>query len=212
MEKQNYLIEQLIMQNRLLKLVLSVLVVTLSAIGLMAARAPEGVTESIRTRELLVVDSNNVIRARVSGDMPDAIMANGHVSKRGAKAAGFMIYDQEGIERGGYVTFDHGNAMLSLDSKYRMVANLIAGPEEDGVSVLNLHTKNSSLELRSDPEGSRLSVSKAHRVTYQHPEIDTLSQGKCRSYKDLEKKYPGEGVCLDRFSQATCDRCFKSEQ
>ena len=66
---------------------------------------------SVRVRQMrvpplrdVVVDGKDVIRARLGGDLPDAVMAGRRVSKRGSKAAGVMLYNEEDIERGGYVT------------------------------------------------------------------------------------------------------------
>ncbi|MGZ3360173.1 MAG: hypothetical protein ACXU84_12645 [Xanthobacteraceae bacterium] len=168
----------------------------------------QAISDSIKAREIVVVDANGTVRARLGGDLPDAIMANGRVAKRGSKAAGLMIYDEQGIERGGYVTQDTGsNAMLTLDSKSRQAALLVAGPDEDQASALRLWTKGSSIEMRSDENGSRLSIADINGVTYQQPALG-LSMETCVEYKKLEQQYPGKRICQSRFTESACSACF----
>jgi hypothetical protein len=164
--------------------------------------------ESIQARDITIIDAKGVVRARMSGDMPDAVMAGGRVAKRGAEAAGFMIYDQDGIERGGYVTFDHGNAMLSLDSKHHMVANLIAGPEEEGASVLNLMGGGNAMELRVDSDAARASTSRDRMVQDQFPMIDKLPGETCALMKQLDQQYPDAKVCRTRWTESACSTCL----
>jgi hypothetical protein len=170
----------------------------------------DAVFGTIQASDITIVDQNGVVRARMSGDMPDATMFGGRVARRGAQAAGFMIYDKDGIERGGYVTFDHDNAMLSLDSKYHMVASLIAGPGEEGTAVLNLASTHNAMELRSDSNGSRMSVSKDRVVQQQMPAIDVLSADTCTEWRELDRKHPNENVCRTRYLESTCQRCLHS--
>ncbi len=166
---------------------------------------------SIQAKDITIVDQNGVVRARMSGDMPDAKMFGGRIAKRGAQAAGFMIYDKDGIERGGYVTFDHDNAMLSLDSKYHIVASMVAGPDSDSTAVLNLSGDQHRMEMRADSDGARLSVSKGRVVQQQVPAIDVLSTETCTHWRELEQKYPNENVCRSRFTEATCKRCMNGK-
>ncbi len=169
--------------------------------------------DSIKAKEVVVVDNKGVVRARMGGDLPNAVMAGGHVANRGSKAAGFIIYDEEGIERGGYATLDNGsNAMLTLDSKHKMAAILVAGPSINQASALTLITQASAIELRSDTDGSRLTVTDPKvGITLQQPNIAALSTTTCTDYKELATKYPGEKYCQKRFADSTCNACFKTE-
>ena len=165
--------------------------------------------DSVKAKEVVVVDANGVVRARLGGDLPDGVMAGGRVSKRGSKAAGLIIYDEEGIERGGYATLDNGsNAMLTLDSKHRMAAIMVAGPDDTQVSALTLITKDTAIDLRSDSNGSRLMTSAKSSVTYQQPQIAALSAETCASYKNTALKYPGARACQARFTDITCKACL----
>lgn len=167
--------------------------------------------DSIQAKDITIVDQNGVVRARMSGDMPDAVMFGGRVAKRGAQAAGFMIYDKDGIERGGYVTFDHDNAMLSLDSKYSMVASLIAGPDKDSTSVLDLYGSRHALSLRSDVNGSRISISADHVVQQQIPAIERIDAESCTEYRTWAKQEPDKNWCRTRYTEAACSACLKGQ-
>lgn len=169
------------------------------------------VFDTIRAKEVVVVDGKGTVRARLGGDLPDAVMAGGRVSKRGSKAAGMIIYDEEGIERGGYVTQDTGsNAMLTLDSKYRMAALMVAGPDESPAAAVTLIAGEGGIEMRADRNGSRLSVSDKKGMIFQQPLITALSADACTYYKGLEAKYPGERICQKRFADATCQACLQT--
>jgi hypothetical protein len=173
------------------------------------ASLKNAIFDSVRAKEVVVVDGKGIVRARLGGDLPDAVMAGGHVAKRGSKAAGMIIYDEEGIERGGYVTQDEGsNAMITLDSKHRMAALMVAGPDPTQDSALTLITKNGGIELRSDSNGSRLSVTDMSGLTYQQPAITRLQPDSCTYYKGLELKYPGKRLCQARFPEAACNACL----
>ena len=55
-------------------------------------------------------------RVRIGGDLPDAVIGGKRVP-RGEKAAGLLMYDGTGQERGGYVTFKTiRNVVLTLDT------------------------------------------------------------------------------------------------
>lgn len=181
--------------------------------GAIAGASLKGaVFDRVKAREVVVVDANGVVRARLGGDLPDAVMANHRVSKRGSKAGGLIIYDEEGIERGGYVTQDTGsNAMLTLDSKYHQAALFVAGPDEDQTSALALWRPGSSVELRSDSNGSRLSITDHSGVTYQQPVITALSAESCAMYKEIERQSPGNHSCQARFTGAACKACLQSQ-
>lgn len=165
--------------------------------------------DRISVKEIVVVDGKGVVRTRVSGDLPDGVMANGHVAKRGSKAAGVMLYDEQGIERGGYVTQDEGsNVMLTLDSKHRQSTLFVAGPDEDQASALRLWSKAGSIELRSDPNGARLSFADQKGVFLQQPVV-ALTPATCTDYKKLEQQYPGKRICESRFTESACKVCME---
>jgi hypothetical protein len=57
--------------------------------------------EVLRLSELDVVDERNIMRIRIGGQLPDAVVG-GKVLPRGQRAAGILLYDETGQERSGY--------------------------------------------------------------------------------------------------------------
>lgn len=108
------------------------------------------------------------------------------------------------------MTFDHDNAMLSLDSKYHMVASLIAGPSDSGTGVLNLRSKQNSMELRSDEDGARMSINKGRVLEQQIPPIEILSKETCHDWQEIEKQNPNENLCRSRYTDSACKRCLNN--
>ena len=79
--------------------------------------------ESLRVREIVVVDANGTPRVRIAAPLPDPIML-GKRSKRGGEVSGIILYDAEGNERGGYVTDEERNVALTLDEINRAAVHL----------------------------------------------------------------------------------------
>jgi hypothetical protein len=134
----------------------AVLAVTVVFLYLSSVRSIQASStpDVLRVRELVVVDENVIERAIIGAPLPGQ-WENGKVNTRRAarpsKQAGILIYDKDGIERGGYVTEDtHDNALLTLDDKTRQEVLLVTGAEP--TSSFRMWTANDSLELRVDPD------------------------------------------------------------
>jgi len=85
--------------------------------------AMAALSDSLRVRELVVVDANGTPRVRIAAPLPDPIML-GKRFKRGGEVSGVLIYDSEGNERGGYVTDEERNAALTLDEINRAAVHI----------------------------------------------------------------------------------------
>src|SRR5262245_32016491 len=90
--------------NRRLAAVLAFGLVGGIAVSATSLRASAPPPSSMRLTELVIVDDNGVERARLGGNLPEAVI-DGQTRSRGDKAAGLLLYDAKGQERGGYVTF-----------------------------------------------------------------------------------------------------------
>ncbi len=171
-----------------------------------AAGAPPG---PLRATELVVVDGNGVERVRIGGDLPDAVI-NGKRVPRGEKAAGLLIYDGSGQERGGYVTWEpSGNAGLTLDTRQRQVALLVAGP--DSAAALQLSHGKDAIELRSDEDGSRLTGARGGQVVVQEPSVSQMSEPTCQAYRGAVGRVSMDRAmqdCRRRFTDGTCRACL----
>lgn len=162
----------------------------------------------LRVSELVIVDPKGTERVRISGDLPDAVI-NGKRIPRGEKAAGVMLYDATGQERGGYVTWDpSGNVGLTLDTRKGQVTMFVADP--DSGSALKLWQGNDLIELRSDDEGSRLTAVRGDKVVFQEPAV-VMSGHACNAYRDAKSKYSAQEVlreCAHRYTQTACHVCL----
>lgn len=172
------------------------------------------VADRLRVTELVVVDRAGTERVRLSGDLPDAVI-DGRRIDRGGAAAGVMLYDRTGQERGGYVTLDQGdNIVLTLDGRRGQNALFVAGP--DGSTSLQLWHGEQALDLRADANGARLSHSAGGRMQLQLPRIATLSNATCGLFRDGLRPEVPEGlpmhrvraICGSRFSEEACDTCL----
>lgn len=171
---------------------------------------PTASHDTIRTTEVVIVDGRGVVRARLGGDLPDAVAPDGRVLHRGSRAAGLIIYDEQGFERGGYVTQDVGsNAMLTLDSKHDQSVLLVAGPDKQQASALRLWTDESAIELRSDSAGSRLTAFDGSGVVLQQPAVAEIPGEVCTIYRQARAEHPN--ACRERFTEAACAACFERQ-
>ena len=64
--------------------------------------------DALTTRRLQVLDDRGVVRVEITQD--------GSEDGRRSRAAGLLIFDRTGAERGGISTFDDGSASLALDA------------------------------------------------------------------------------------------------
>ncbi len=166
--------------------------------------------QSLRVSELVVVDPKGVERVRIGGDLPDATI-NGKRVPRGEKAAGVLLYDTTGQERGGYVTWESGNVGLTLDTRKGQVALFAAGLEG---SVLSMWHGKDSIELRSDEDGSRITAVQDGRIVSQQPDNIKMAGGTCDDYRAIRAKRSLEQAmssCQRRFTESACRACLEQK-
>jgi len=126
-------------------------------------------TDQVRLRTLSIMDERGVERVRIAGQLPDAVV-NGRRVPRGEQAAGVLIYDDAGQERGGYVTFAPSrNAVLTLDTRRGQVV-LLAADSSGGAAFRLWHaTSGDWIDLRAESAGARLSVGRRSGIVLQEP-------------------------------------------
>ena len=197
-------------QRRLTAAAYALLVVLLAlcVVNYVAAqRQPTTLTLS----ELNIVDSGGVARVRIGGALPDAVI-DGKPTPRGEKAAGVLLYDDTGQERGGYVTWEpSGNVGLTLDSRHGQSALFVADPEIG--TALQIWHANDLIELRSDDDGSRLTAVKDGAVVFQQPSVTELDADACAAYREALANYSYDEVmtaCKKRFPAEACANCLDS--
>jgi hypothetical protein len=172
------------------------------------AGVEEPTPRPLRVSELEVVDPDGVVRVRIGGDLPDAII-DGKGVPRGEAAAGVLLYDATGQERGGYVTWaPSGNVGLTLDTRHGQVALLAADPEAG--STVSLRHELDGIEMRSDPDGSRITAVREGQVVFQEPAASLGSEA-CSAYREALSRMSVEGVreaCRQRFTGEACAMCL----
>jgi hypothetical protein len=161
--------------------------------------------------ELNVVDSKGVVRARIAGNLPETY-SNGKPVGRGA--AGVLLYDAAGIERGGYVTFANDHVALTLDSKKSMTGIFVAGPT--GSAALTLRDAGQVIDVRVDnDDGPTLHVLRDNKVVFHEPPPVNFEKGPgCAEFRGLLAKKSREELltsCRQRMSEEACQACLGAQ-
>ncbi len=172
--------------------------------------------QELRLHTLRIVDANGVERVRIGGELPDAII-NGQRVPRGEQAAGVLLYDDTGQERGGYVTFSPSrNVALTLDTREGQVALFAAGPDDGAVARL-WHGKGEDwIEMRADGAGTRLTVGLGNEVVLQRPpmseaDVAVVCSGLKQEIEKITPRPPVEEVlraCKQRVPEDVCRSCL----
>lgn len=172
----------------------------------------------LRLRTLSIVDGQGMERVRIAGQLPDAII-DGKPVPRGDEAAGVLIYDDGGQERGGYVTFKRSRtAALTLDTRKGMVV-LLSADSTDG-AALKLWGANFTnwLDLRAGASGARMTVVRGNEIVVQQPSMSEAdAETVCRELNgelaQLKVQPPLEEVlraCRQHMTEALCRRCLQT--
>ncbi len=190
------------------------LVVVAQGLGLLLLARGERAAaagDALTLQSLSIVDPGGVVRVRIGGDLPDAVI-DGRRIDRGQRVAGVMLYDDTGQERGGYVTFaPSGNVALTLDTRRHQAALFAADPEAG--AALQLWHGEDRIELRADPDGSRITAVREGGVVLQQPEARLRAEA-CDAYRAALREMPRaevEAACAARFEAGACARCLPAE-
>jgi hypothetical protein len=184
------------------------LLVALNIILLVVAAAPRR-PKIVTVSELDVVDSNGVVRARIAGNLPETYSGGKPI---GRNAAGVLLYDKAGKERGGYVTFGNDHVALTLDSRNEMTGIFVAGPT--GGAALTLNDGQNLTEMRIDPEnGPTIHALRDHEVVFHEPRSAKFAAaGDCSELREIAKT-KGRPYALDacrrRSAEEECQACLR---
>ncbi len=173
------------------------------------AEADTVVANVVVANQIEVVD-RGVVRVRIGGRLPDAVIRGRRVP-RGGVAAGVLLYDSTGQERSGYVTFDSGNVILTLDGRRSQSALFVA--DTTGETALRIWYGKDLIDLRADRDGARITAVENGHVVFQQPEIaDPESSYICAALRRLRGQVDEARlltVCRERMSDAGCRACFE---
>jgi hypothetical protein len=131
-----------------------VLAAAVAAIGMprAVAKPPGGeVRDTLRVRQLSIIDANGVERVRIGAPVPEPIVL-GKRSRRDGAMSGIILYDAEGTERSGYCTGDdYPNVLFTLDSMSKQHVLFMAEPQ--GSPSLSLFAKRGAVRMWVDEDG-----------------------------------------------------------
>jgi hypothetical protein len=183
----------------------------LTNIALLIVAATPKQSKVLTVSQIDIVDSKGVVRARIAGNLPETF-SNGKPVGRGA--AGILLYDAAGVERGGYVTFANDHVALTLDSKKDMTGIFIAGPT--GTAALTLRDAGQAIDVRVDKDdGPALHVLRDNKVLFHQPPAVNFEKGPdCAELRGLLAKRSREELltsCRQRMSEEACQACLGSQ-
>lgn len=204
--------------QRMLRFQVALTVAVVLALVWSCASAPTdrstGTFSSLRLSQLVVVDKRGVERVRIGGDLPDATI-HGKRVPRGSQAAGVLLYDDTGQERGGYITLSpSGNVALTLDTLDQQVA-LFAAPTHGGVA-LRLWNGPDEIALRADDDGAHVTATASKKVVFQEPPFPSPEgSGSCNELRQLRHQLAPPDLlaaCNERASIEWCRACLAPDQ
>ena len=172
------------------------------------------IADSLRVRQIVVVDSQGTVRARLGAHLPDAVI-DGRRIRRGEDVAGLLLYDDGGRERGGYVTFSPSrNVALTLDTRERQVALFLADPQ-DGVAA-RVWGGSNWVEMRASTKGAHLNLGRANELVIQQPPLTEVEEATfCAGLNDAVRRItpppPPEALlreCKQRMPDGACRKCL----
>lgn len=183
----------------------------LTNIALLIVAATPKQSKVLTVSQIDVVDSKGVVRARIAGNLPETF-SNGKPVGRGA--AGMLLYDAAGVERGGYVTFANDHVALTLDSKKSMTGIFVAGPT--GSAALTLSNGGQAIDVRVDSDdGPALHVMRDNKVLFHQPPAVNFEKGAgCAELRGLLAKKSREELltaCRQRMSEEACQACLGNQ-
>jgi len=159
--------------------------------------------------QINVVDANGTIRARIGGDLPDAVI-QGKQRPRGQKIAGILLYDDTGQERSGYVTGSSGNVFLTLDTLSKQTALFAAG--RSGGAALRLFFEQDAVDIRVDENGPSIHAVREGQVAFHEPLVEDSENSQfCSALRDAADRATSEQLwkaCRARTSEAACQSCL----
>ena len=197
-------------------LLLNIGIVVLTALSLVGYRSDFTVQaqsiddpQIITASQINVVDEDGTIRARIGGDLPDAVI-DGRKRPRGQKIAGILLYDDTGQERSGYVTGSSGNVFLTLDTMSKQTALFAAG--RSGGAALRLFFEEDAVDIRVDENGPSIHAVQDGQVAFHEPSVEDPENSQfCRALRDAADRVTGEQLwkaCRSRTSEAACQSCL----
>lgn len=122
--------------------------------------------QDLRLRSLTIVDEKGTPRLVLGAPLPDP-----KYGKRPKPAAGVLIFDQTGAERGGYVTSDgeDAEAYLTLDNAAGgQAAMLLANPQK-GATLVVMNADGDAIGMTTAFPRPVFQMSERRKVIFKQP-------------------------------------------
>jgi hypothetical protein len=84
---------------------------------LQTPRGPQDVPDTLRVRQLIVLDSEGKERIVIASPLPDPVMNGKRLRRRTVVSAGVQFKDPDGTERGGIASEEDGSFMFGIDDE-----------------------------------------------------------------------------------------------
>lgn len=157
-------------------LVVLAVIILFGMLGFKAKASVGRASEDIlRVRGLVVVDENGTERVWIGAPLPEPLIL-GKRFPRGGNVSGVMLYDDEGNERGGYVTSDDfPNVFFTLDSLGKQHVLFLAEPQGD--TALWVWNGENAFRLNVGEEGAGLKISSRGETILEVPKVEVKEKG-----------------------------------
>jgi hypothetical protein len=89
----------------------------LSVRPLKMPRGPQAVSDTLRVRQLVILDSEGRERIVIASPLPDPVVNGKTLRRRTVVSAGVQFKDPDGTERGGIASEEDGSFMFGIDDE-----------------------------------------------------------------------------------------------
>ncbi len=89
----------------------------LSVRPLKMSRGPQAVSDTLRVRQLVILDSEGRERIVIASPLPDPVVNGRTLRRRTVVSAGVQFKDPDGTERGGIASEEDGSFMFGIDDE-----------------------------------------------------------------------------------------------
>ena len=154
--------------ERQLKALAAAWLLTIIAVGLVGWKGRPGQPETLRVRQVTIIDDKGTERVWIGAPVPNPIVQGQRVERAGA-VSGIILLDAHGNERSGYVTSDlSGEVFLSLDSEKAQEAMFLVNP--GGGGHLSIYDGDRNLaQIGVLGKGPTLALRQKGEIVFQQP-------------------------------------------
>ena len=203
-------LERSVRRMRLFSMLSAVFLIGLSSAAFLSMQTAPAV---LSVSELKVTDRKGVVRIHIGGELPGSNRGQGREG-----AAGLLLFDATGAERGGYITTDSsGYIGLTLDARRANATTAstqtaVFRADSIGSTALRLWNGEHMFEIKADRDGARYNVLQARQVVAQEPPVaNPRSSLVCTEIRQLRAQYDSTLIrraCRERMTETGCQLCL----